>query len=66
MEIQNCKVRDFDLDFFSWSKDGKVPAHEIYPCCGVESGNKDCTKSTILSYRPNWIKNNRVLWFNTI
>ncbi len=30
MKIQNCKVHDFDLDFFSWSKDGKVPAHEIY------------------------------------
>ena len=65
MEIQNCKVRDFDLNFFSWSKDGKVPAHKIYLCCRVESGNKDCIKSTILSYRPNWI-NNGVLWFNTI
>lgn len=50
MKIKNCKVRDFDLDFFSWTKVGKVPTHKIYLCCRVESGNKDCTKSTILSY----------------
>ena len=50
MKIKNCKVRDFDLDFFSWTKYGKVPTHKIYLCCRVESGNKDCTKSTILSY----------------
>jgi len=65
MKIQNCKVRDFGLDFLSWTKDGKIPTHKIYLCCRVESGNKDYIKSTILSYRPNWI-NNGVLWFNTI
>lgn len=59
-----CRVCGLYLGYQPWGEDGKTPSYEICPCCGVEFGYEDDSKSSIQAYREQWIRND-CQWFVT-
>lgn len=61
-ESYRCRVCGLYLSYQPWGEDGNDPTYEICPCCGVEFGYEDYSKSSIQEYRKQWIDNG-CKWF---
>jgi hypothetical protein len=59
----HCRVCGLLMPEPPWGDDGKSPAYDFCPCCGVEFGYGDCTHLAAQSWRETWIKKGAV-WDN--
>lgn len=50
-----CRVCGFYVEDYPWGEDGKSPAYQICPCCGVQFGKEDITLDEIKKYRTAWV-----------
>jgi hypothetical protein len=51
-----CRVCGFLSESPPWGEDGLTPLFDFCPCCGVEHGYQDATKTGVLKYRADWIR----------
>lgn len=63
MASKNCRVCGYELDFFPWGEDNKIPSHEICDCCGTEFGYEDSTIVGIRKKRNEFISSG-LNWFD--
>ena len=54
-EIYHCRVCGLRLDDPPWGADGRTPLYEVCPCCGVEFGYQDASRTGAKKHREKWL-----------
>jgi len=54
-EAYYCRVCGLRLDEPPWGADGRTPLYEHCPCCGVEFGYQDATRTGAKRFRAEWL-----------
>lgn len=54
-----CRVCGLKQPYPQYGENGATPTYEHCECCGVEFGYQDCTVSSALKYRQEWINNGK-------
>jgi len=50
-----CRICGLYQEKPAWEMSGTSPTHEICPCCGVKSGDEDCSVESCRLYREKWL-----------
>lgn len=54
-DAYRCRVCGLYSEEPPWGLDGRLPSHDICPCCGAESGYEDTLPISARAYRERWI-----------
>jgi hypothetical protein len=53
----HCRICGLRSEEPPWGSDGRSPLFDFCPCCGVEHGYQDATRTGALRFRSAWLQN---------